>query len=74
MAVSFLEDMAFIRCKGGSSISGNGFICIRYGGRFADYNSIFLNIPFIGYFKKRGSGGGGGSSEPPEPPLDPPLR
>ena len=56
------------------------------GVHFADFISIFLNIPwkqnnlvsvrpnyfiFIGYLKT--GGGEGGSSDPPETPLDPPL-
>ena len=33
--------------RGGSRISGKGFICIIVcdGGRFADFVSFFLNIP-----------------------------
>ena len=73
--------------RGGSRISGKGFICIKVCGvRFADFISFFLNIPwkwknlvlrrpnyfiFIGYLKT--GGGRGIRANPLKHPLDRPL-
>ena len=73
---AFLVYKLVLTPRGGSRISGKGVRIYKgMGVRFADFISVFLNIPlkgnnfiFIGYLKT-GSVEGGSK----EPPLIPPL-